>query len=117
MPFCEQKNHFILHDKPRSMLFQFVLLFLGPKSSTKRGLTVQIKIDLLHYTANAACTKTCFLHAVIKDSGRSLISCYDIITTATLLHELGIRRVRIRIEEFRAIHIAKRCAGIIRVQT
>ena len=34
------KEHFIIHYKPRCMLFRFVLLFLGPKSGTKRGLTV-----------------------------------------------------------------------------
>ena len=36
------KEHFIIHYKPRCMLFRFVLLFLGPKSGTKRGLTVQL---------------------------------------------------------------------------
>ena len=34
------KERFIIHYKPRCMLFWFVLLFLGPKSGTKRGLTV-----------------------------------------------------------------------------
>ena len=37
------KEHFIIHYKPRCMLFRFVLLFLGPKSGTKRGLTVLTK--------------------------------------------------------------------------
>ena len=44
------KEHFIIHYKPRCMLFRFVLLFLGPKSGTKRGLTVflsEVKTDWL----------------------------------------------------------------------
>ena len=37
---CTKKS-FIIHYKPRSMLFRFALLFPGPKSGTKRGFTVK----------------------------------------------------------------------------
>ena len=49
------KEHFIIHYKPRCMLFRFVLLFLGPKSGTKRGLTVNVNCEQPQTLTSSPC--------------------------------------------------------------